>query len=93
MLAHAVAQAKKFVVAHVSGEFLTNVPRYREEWWEEFQANGGVIERYENMPLAAGQGIKRCAWMYFFKNAKNSQAILQGTRKEGDKSEPSIKQP
>ena len=68
MLPLATVQAKVAVVAHVSGEYLTNAPWYRERFWEDFEAKGGIIERYENMPLAQGEGIKRCAWLYFFQN-------------------------
>ena len=51
---------------HVAGDYLNDMPEYREQWWKEVQEKY-YVRVITNLPRVPGRPVRRCQWLCIFK--------------------------
>jgi len=81
LLKQAYEHAKDGIIAHVGGEYITNRPWYRRNWFEEVSLKG-ECRVVSDLPIHSKDrpGIKRCVWLVMFKSKASFKTYFDWPR-------------
>jgi hypothetical protein len=74
----AIKRARKAVILHLAGDFLTNMPAYRARCLRELLEDGR-LHMVTNLSIV--RHVRRCQWLIIAKNRQNLQALVPSSKK------------